>query len=259
MSLVLPAGRTVVGVDGCKGGWIAIVQSVPERPTVAVFSSFATLVESLPADAVVAVDMPIGLPERTTLGGRGPERLVRAELGERQSAVFSIPARTAIYAETGPFTTLQAWYAAHRRASAVARAASDPPRAVSIQAFALFAKIRELDTVLRGDPDLAVRVIESHPEAAFWRLAGRTPMRLPKKIKGRVNPAGMAERRALLAAHGLPGSVLEADPPAGAGEDDLLDAAAVMIVAARFARGEAVPFPDPPSRDRHGLPIAIWT
>ena len=259
MSLVLPAGRTVAGVDGCTAGWIAIVQSGRQRPAVAVFSRFAALAQSLPGDAVIAVDMPIGLPERVGRAGRGPEKLVRAELGERQSAVFSIPARAAVYAETEPFTTLEAWYAAHRRASAVARATSDPPRAVSIQAFALFAKIRELDMLLRSDPGLAERVIESHPEAAFWRLAGGSPMRLPKKIKGRVNPAGMAERRALLARHGLPVAILEAAPPAGAGADDLLDAAAVLIVAARFARGEAVPFPDPPARDRYGLPIAIWT
>ncbi|MEP4424152.1 MAG: DUF429 domain-containing protein [Nitratireductor sp.] len=259
MSLARPVGRTLAGVDGCKAGWIAVTRSGRGRFAVTVFSRFTALADSLPADAVIAVDMPIGLPDRTGQGGRGPERLVRAVLGERQSAVFSIPARAAVYAQTAPFTTLEAWYVAHRRASAVARTTSNPPRAVSIQAFALFAKIRELDTVLRGDPGLAGRVIESHPEAAFWRLAGGSPMRLPKKIKGRVNPAGMAERRVLLARHGLPVDMLNAEPPAGAGEDDLLDAAAVLVVAARFVSGEAVPFPDPPARDRYGLPIAIWT
>ncbi|WP_246658873.1 DUF429 domain-containing protein [Mesorhizobium sp. J18] len=39
---------------------------------------------------MLAVDMPIGLPERTGKGGRGPENLVRLHLDERQSSVFSI-------------------------------------------------------------------------------------------------------------------------------------------------------------------------
>ena len=96
-----------------------------------------------------------------------------------------------------------------------------------------------------------------HPEVAFWRLNGETAMRLPKKIKGRVNAAGMDERRALLASHGLSRDFLDASPPRGAAEDDFLDAAAVMLVAARHARGEARPFPDPPDRDDFGLPHAL--
>jgi predicted RNase H-like nuclease len=203
--------------------------------------------------------MPIGLPDRVGHGGRGPERLVRENLGQRQSSVFSIPSRAAVFAEAEPFTTVDAWYAAHRRASAVARATSEPPRAISIQAFGIFSKIRELDELLRARPGLSERVIESHPEAAFWRLNGEAEMRLPKRIRSRVNPAGMEERKALLASCGLGRDFLDAPPPRGAAEDDLLDAAAVLLVAQRHARGLAVPFPDPPGRDAHGLPVAIWT
>lgn len=251
------ADRTIAGVDGCKAGWVAVVLAPGSEPDAATFADFAGLIDALPADAVVAVDMPIGLPERCGDGGRGPERLVRARLGQRQSSVFSIPSRAAVYAEPAGFTTIEAWYAAHRRASAVARDTSDPPRAVSIQAFGIFPKIRELDRLLRKRPGLADRVIEAHPEIAFWRLAGGQPMVLPKKIKGRVNPAGMQERKALLAASGLPRAFLDRPPPRGAAEDDLLDAAAVLFTAYRFARGEAISFPDPPERDAHGLPIAI--
>lgn len=141
----------------------------------------------------------------------------------------------------------------------MARATSDPPRGVSIQAFALFPKMREIDRLLIGNPALRRRVIESHPEAAFWRLNGEAAMRLPKKVRGRLNPAGMDERRRLLERCGHARAFLETAPPAGAGEDDLLDAAAVMLVAARHARGEAVSFPDPPLADGYGIPITIWT
>ena len=202
--------------------------------------------------------MPIGLPDFSRHGGRGPEALVRPLLGQRQSSVFSIPSRAAVYAETAAFTTVEAWYAAHRRASEVAMRTSDPPRGVSIQAFGIFPKIREIDALMRERPSLRERVFESHPEVAFMRLNGGQPMRLPKKIKGMVNPAGMEERKALLARHGYERRFLDRSPPAGAKADDFLDAACMMLVAGRIRRGEAVSFPDPPRRDAYGIPVAIW-
>src|SRR5690606_17374515 len=203
----------------------------------AVFGDFATLVDFLPPDAMIAVDMPIGLPETTEKGGRGPEPLVRRYLGARQSSVFSIPSRAAVHAEPGPFDGIEAWYAAHRRASAVARATSDPPRGVSIQAFGIFSKIREIDALMIASPELRARIIESHPEVAFWRLNGEQAMSLPEKVKGRVNTQGMAERKALLARCALPEAFVSSPPPRCAADDDFLDACAVLLVAERYARG----------------------
>lgn len=250
--------EVAVGVDGCKAGWVAVSRSVAEPPTANVFPSFAALVDHFGPEVMIAVDMPIGLPDHCGHGGRGPEALVRRHLGQRQSSVFSIPSRAAVYAECGPFPTLENWYDAHRRASMVARATSDPPRAISIQAFGIFSKIRELDAALRENPLLRGRVFESHPEMAFCMLNGGRAMALPKKIKGRINPAGMEERRALLSGQGLPRSFLDAPPPRGAGHDDFLDACAVLMVAERVCRGEARCFPDPPGRDAYGISVAIW-
>lgn len=249
---------TFVGVDGCKAGWIAVRRDPGAAPSVAVFPSFVALLDALPAEAMVAVDMPIGLPDLSRKGGRGPEALVRPLLGARQSSVFAIPSRAALYAQTDDFTTIEAWYAAHRRASEVAKATSDPPRGVSIQAFGIFAKIREIDAVLIARPELRRRVFESHPEVAFCRLNGDQAMRLPKKIKGTVNPAGMAERKALLYRHGYITGFLDRMPPRGAAADDFLDAAVMMLIAGRIANGEARPFPDPPLVDSFGIPVAIW-
>lgn len=248
----------LVGVDGCKAGWIAVRRDLDAATSVGVFPTFAALLDALPADATVAVDMPVGLPDFSQKGGRGPEALVRPLLGQRQSSVFSIPSRAALYADTSDFTTVEAWYAAHRRASDVAKATSDPPRGVSIQAFGIFAKIREIDALLIARPDLRARVYESHPEVAFCRLNGEKPMTLPKKVKGAVNPAGMEERKALLCRHGYEKAFLDQPPPKGAAPDDFLDAAVMMLIAARIAGGEAKPFPDPPLADRFGIPIAIW-
>lgn len=248
---------TIAGVDGCKAGWVAVIRNDTETKA-EVFGSFEALLRALPDDAVVAVDMPIGLPEFTARGGRGPEALVRPLLGPRQSSVFSIPSRAAVHAEAAPFTDIEEWYAAHRRASEVARQTSEPPRGVSIQAFGIFSKIREIDALMVARPELRERVIESHPEVAFWRLNGGQAMSLPKKIKGRVNPDGMEERKTLLARCGHDRAFLDQMPPRGAAADDFLDACAMLLIAERHYRGETTSFPSPPGRDAYGIPVAIW-
>lgn len=235
------------GVDGCPAGWIAVVHEPGAAgPRVSVSPRFDVLLAALPDDAIVAVDMPIGLPERIGPGGRGPERAIRPFLGDRQSSVFSIPARAAVFADD------------YRDACRIAFETSDPSRRVSKQAFHIFPKIREIDAVLRTSPSLAGRIIESHPELAFWELNGHCALARPKKIKGSINADGMAERRALLGRHGYPEAFLAAPPPRGAKADDFLDAAAVALVARRRLQGIARPYPDPPLADGFGLPVAIW-
>ena len=235
----------LAGVDGCPGGWIAaFMRPTSDDVRIAVVPRFADLLAE--AKGIVAVDMPIGLPDRTGPGGRGAENAVRTLLGARQSSVFSVPSRTAVYA---------ADYAA---ACAAALATSDPPRKVSKQLFNITPKIREIDAVLRADPGLVPRVFEVHPELAFWRLNGDRALGEPKKVKSRCYEPGLALRRGLLIAAGLPPAIVEAKPPRGTGADDLLDALACLTVARRLAAGIAQPFPDPPARDAHGLPMAIW-
>jgi predicted RNase H-like nuclease len=249
----------IVGIDGCKGGWIAVARAKPDaHPAVNIHRDFASLLSAYPANAIIAVDMPIGLPERASLGGRGAEQAVRPFLGIRQSSVFSVPSRSAVYAQTGTYEDEQERYVAHRRASDVALATSDPPRKISIQAFGLFPKIRQLDEAMRADPLLKSRMFESHPEFAFTMLNAGKPMSEPKKIKGRVNPAGMQERKFLMADLGTPHAFLNQPSPRGANDDDFLDACVMMLIADRIRLNLARPYPDPPGRDAYGLPIAIW-
>ncbi|APF36390.1 MULTISPECIES: DUF429 domain-containing protein [Chelatococcus] len=238
----------LAGVDGCPGGWVAALAPAakPFVPRLLVVPRFEDLFSLVDAPAIVAVDMPIGLPERVGHGGRGPEALVRPLLGGRQSSVFSVPSRAAVHAGD---------YAA---ACATALATSDPPRRVSKQCFHLFPKIRELDALLRGRPDLAGRVFEAHPEVAFWRLNGERALDQPKKVKGRPWPAGLALRERLLRAAGF-GDGAFGLRPRGTGPDDVLDALANLTVALRIACGEARSFPDPPGRDGANLPVSIWT
>ncbi|MBX3529450.1 MAG: DUF429 domain-containing protein [Rhizobiaceae bacterium] len=246
----------LAGVDGCPGGWIAAIENSGGVRTQA-FGGFADLAASLGNGALIAVDMPIGLPDHC-YGGRGPEQLVRPLLGQRQSSVFSIPSRDAVYACADEEFAAD-WYGAHRRCCDVARNTSTPPRAVAIQGFGLFRKIRELDAWLRQERGRSARVVEAHPELAFWRLNGRRPLTQPKKVKGAPYRPGLDERMALLAAEGFANGQLETlpAPSFGAARDDLLDACAMLTVARRLAAGTVESFPPDPPRDRCGLPIAI--
>lgn len=233
---------TIAGLDGCAAGWVLVLRG-PQSGAwqVRLVSEIGDVIGRYPGLAAIAVDMPIGLPDRIEGPGRAAEQAVRPLLGQRQSSVFSIPVRAAV--EAPDYTS----------ACAVAFAASNPPRKVSKQGFMIFPKIREVDKALRAHPGLCDRLIETHPEAVFRRLKG-APLTHPKKTED-----GFAERVALLGAAGIPEGLLAHSPPRGAKRDDLLDAIACSLTAERHAEGEAVPHPNPFPRDRHGLPIAIWT
>jgi predicted RNase H-like nuclease len=237
----------LAGADGCPGGWIvAFVHPNAADVRLRIVPRFNDILAAAEMPATVAIDIPIGLPERVGIGGRAAEKAVRPLLGARQSSVFSVPSRAAIHAGD------------YREACRVGQATSDPPRKVSKQLFNISAKIREVDEALRADPTAIERVFEVHPELAFWRLNGGGALSEPKKVKSRCYEPGLALRRQLLAADGFCGDVLGAPPPRGAGPDDLLDALACAAIARRIYAGIAESFPNPPPRDEFGLPMAIW-
>jgi len=237
----------LAGLDGCRAGWIAaFVRADGSDCRVGVLSRFAEIFAEPEQPRVVAVDMPIGLPAHIGPQGRGAERAVRPLLGDRQSSVFAVPSRQAVYAEE------------YGDACRLALETSEPPKKVSRQLFMIAAKIREVDEVLRNAPALTDCVFEVHPEVAFWRLNGDQALTEPKKVKGRPYGPGLALRRTLLIDNGFSPATVEGDPPQGAAADDLVDALACVAIARRIHAGIAVPFPNPPLRDQFGLPVAIW-
>lgn len=228
----------VVGVDGCPGGWIAVRWG--DCLTHHLCRSF-TEVLSLDA-AIIAIDMPIGFPQTS---GRTAEREVRSRLGERQSSVFSVPARPAVMCED------------YRGACAANLLHSDPPKKISKQIFHIFPRMREIDALMTSE--LQSRVFEVHPELAFWAMNGEAALSLPKKAKGSPHPPGLALRRNLLLAAGFPFDSL---PPASyrrsdVGADDLLDACACAWSARRILNRMSIRFPAEPPIDARGLRMEI--
>jgi len=248
---------SVAGLDGCRGGWVAVlVDGDLARATAIRIDTLAELFERTEPLHVVAIDMPIGLPERIGLTGRAPERLVRPLLGGRQSSVFSIPSRAAVYAGVDESIPEDERY---RHCCAIARETSDGGKAVAKQGFHIFPKIVEIDRLLGARPELVPRVHECHPEVAFWAMNGRAPLSEPKKVQNKPYGPGIELRRKLLHAQGFVETLTDAATAKAlkVGHDDLIDACATAWSAGRVSRGEALSFPDPPERDAHGLPIAI--
>jgi predicted RNase H-like nuclease len=225
----------VLGVDACRRGWIAV--AVEDGVTGAYFAGdIQALVALAEADgplAVVAVDMPIGLPDR---GHRQADLLARATIGALWPSVFMTPVRDALLA------------ADHAAASAINRELTG--QGISIQAFGLKPKLLQVEHWVR---QTRVRVVEIHPEVCFARLAG-APLTARK-----ASWAGAECRRALLADAGI---ILTADlggAGAYAAVDDVLDAGAAAWAARQVVLGQARPIPDPPQTFSDGWPCAIWS
>jgi predicted RNase H-like nuclease len=233
--------KWVAGVDGCPGGWIAVIRPLddPSAARAKVCETFSEIL-ALVAD-VICIDMPIGLPALKGPGGRTADRLAREKLGQRKASVFSVPSRSAV---------MELEYAS---ACTVAQQTSNPSRKVSKQAFYIFPKIREIDALMT--PALQSRVYETHPEVAFWALNRDNPLELPKRLK-----TGRDLRLNLLAEAGyLPGFLSDTSRfrQHKVGKDDLLDAAVCSWTAARIATGKAYCFPNDPDTDANGLRMEI--
>jgi predicted RNase H-like nuclease/ADP-ribose pyrophosphatase YjhB (NUDIX family) len=232
---VLRPERPVLGVDACPAGWVGVLVAPSGRATVHVAGSITDLVALVrqTADpAVVAIDIPIGLPDS---GGRRADAEARRQLVGKGSSVFPTLTRAAYEADT------------YELARAANLAATGGELSASAQAYALGAKILEVDAWVRSGP--GAEVIEVHPELSFARMAG-SPVVARKK-----DEAGVRARREALLAYGLTAPAWFRG--AGFGEDDLLDACACAWSAARHERGASESFPAEPEVFGDGIPAAI--
>jgi predicted RNase H-like nuclease len=242
--MVHDPNRPLLGADGCRAGWVYVLEDgAGVRAGIA--PSFADLVSVAP-DALLAIDVPIGLP---AAGARAADRAARALLGRpRGSSVFPAPVRAVL-----PATDYADACALHFAADG---------RKLSRQAYGILAKVCEVDAALRADAALADRVVEVHPEVSFALWNRGAPV-----VSRKSRSAGRRERLHLVdavwpgayaaAVAALP-RVLEGLRGRAYAPDDLTDAFAALWSARRVAAGDAVCLPGGPMpRDAAGLPMAI--
>jgi predicted RNase H-like nuclease len=199
----------VVGVDGAKGGWVAVALDEDGVRDARFVSGLAGVLAAWPDADAYAVDMPIGLP---ATGRRRADEDAQRFVGPRRASVFFAPPRGALllpYAE-----------------------ALGVAPGLSRQAYSLGAKILEVEPLAARDP----RVVEVHPECSFRELAGE-PLEHPK-----TTWAGFRMRVRLLEAAGVVVPELPELPIL-----DTVDAAAAAWSGLRVARGVARTLPDAPA------------
>ena len=221
----------VLGVDGWRGAWVgALLEG--RTVTLRALPDVAAVL-AVPDVELIGIDMPIGLSED---GVRACDVLAAKRLHGLGGAgsVFPTPVRAVLATDD---------YAEARRLS---RAATDPPRAPSAQAFQLVKAIRALDEAL-GDPPLE-HVVEVHPELSFRALDPRVRDR-KGTARGTVQRLGSLRE------------VMDVEPalglaPSGVPVIDALDACAAAWSAQRIAAGTAESVGDG-TRDARGRPMRI--
>jgi len=227
----------VCGVDGCRAGWIVVFHDLGSSLLWwKTFRSLRQIASNPNAPTVIAIDVPIGLPNT---GARKCDLLARQLIGPRRSSVFPAPIRPVLAAST------------YGEAGEMRRRIEG--KGLSIQAWAIVPKIREVDTELRSTPLLRQVVREVHPEVCFLEMNGKTHLRYSKK-----NRAGREERLLILrTAFGTAPTIALTPRPDGCEPDDVLDAFSAVWTAARISSGTAYTLPGSPSRDSCDLPMEI--
>ena len=235
------------GVDGCRGGWLVVLWDGKEKFRHKVCSEFENVIEIAPEPSIIAVDMPIGLIEKNPPnGGRKCDKEARQLLGPLMSSVFSPPARKTLW-EATDFRSAQQL---------------NQPAGLTIQAFGLFKKLRQVDKVMSEKPELQERIKEVHPELCFYGAAGGRPMEYSAHT-----PEGKEERKNILTK--LFGSgwqewyqeVSQRYPSNIVAIKDILDASVAVWTAERIKNGvdgQRKVIPANPPKDNKGLRMEMW-
>lgn len=232
----------VAGVDGCRAGWLVVLVDEQDQPIssspVRLYTEFEEIHSLSPKPAVIAVDIPIGLLDRPQRGGRVCDQEARSLLGPRASSVFSPPSRIVLEARE---------YADARR------------HGLSIQAFGILPKIREVDRLMT--PELQNVVHDAHPELAFRALTGR-PMRFNKEsAQGRRERLRALEQAPSQLSRRIRQTFVNGFKPFTSRQvapGDVLDACALACIALWIADGKAQRVPLHPPINRRGLRMEIW-
>jgi predicted RNase H-like nuclease len=220
-----------------------VATSGPDLATIDFFitADIGSLIAGARAQSIIAIDIPIGLPENEP---RACDIAARALLGwPRGSSVFSPPSRRALRTAT---------YSEALRLNREALGIG-----ISKQAFFIMPKILVVDESMSAARQHYVR--EVHPEVAFAQLNG-APMLHNKK-----RPEGRADRLAVLQKNGLDISatwLAQERSKLGAARvstDDLLDALACLMTASYIREGRSRSLGRADQRDAKGLIMEIVT
>ncbi|MFB6346256.1 MAG: DUF429 domain-containing protein [bacterium] len=241
------------GVDWAGKGWIVCrLDDENDGDVIEFHPSIQSIwFHERPARRIL-IDIPIGLSANSL---RKCDQLAADYLGKRgrRSSIFPAPIREAVYA---------------RNLNEAKNKQKSLGHSISNQSWALVPCIREVDTFLRDTPPARSTVLETHPEICFSRFndeVGNTK-HLPRKS----TQQGERRRESLLKRllgpdrfEDLRSSFRQLTQPDFApllpyerSYDDFLDAV-VCALASEISASTLESFPERPSSDECGIPMAI--
>ena len=212
--------QLIAGADGCRNGWLVVESGLNVND-----ASWKIVPQwnAIGGEAdVIAVDMPIGISDS---GVRQCEVEARKILSRCASRVFKTLPRGALRFAQNDWVSANRW------------SKSQGFGGISKQAWNIRPKIIDIDVAISRSQQK--RIHEAHPELAFARLNGGTP--LPSKHTAE----GIAVRRRLLKRAGFNQLTTWLGELRGSGAkaDDLLDACALVLTARHVVQGTAVMLP----------------
>ena len=178
----MPPTPSLHGIDGCPAGWLVTSWHPDESISAHIYSTLEQFASQLSPDHIVAIDMPIGMPQPDHYP-RTCDIAARQALGSRACCVFSAPSR-GVLEHLDDYAAACAW---HREATGMG---------ISCQAFNILPKIHELDQLLSRQPELA-SFHEVHPELSFAHINAISGQASPLLTK-KSSPDGTQARLELI-------------------------------------------------------------
>lgn len=229
-----------VGIDGCKGKWLAVALTATDFE-LKLFDDIETCCNYFNNADSIIIDIPIGLPEAFT--ELRPDAILRNQLKGKASSVFNTPCRQAVYEET---------YEKSNETNVEVL-----EKGLSKQSFAIIPKIKEIDEFLQGNPDWKNRLIESHPEYCFAKLNNNLPI-----IENKQTTQGANIRLQVLSdyyteSYEVIESFKKTYPNLSSKVDDVIDALVLAVIGAIGLKNGFVTLPENPQMDQKGIAMQI--
>lgn len=233
------ASRLSLGIDGCKGGWIAAVLEQQELH-IDKFGEIGEVVSRYPEFDNLFIDMVVGLPSNELQYNQRPDVYARKLITPRSSTIFPVPSRQAVYE-----TTEEGQIIANQKAL---------NKGLSKQTMAIIPKMRELDTFLIKNPSFIHKIKESHPEVCFARLNGAVVQSKKSTLEG-------LDERVQILSKFLPKLtrefVITESKNFKCNADDIIDAICLAVTADLDLQGKTEVIPDEVQVDEHGLEMQM--
>lgn len=221
-----------IGIDGCKGGWIAAILD-KHGLKMEKHQILENLVMTHPDFSECLIDMVIGLQEKKE--EIRPDSYARKIISKRASTIFPAPCRQAIYADT-----VAEKYDLNQKILG---------KKFTPLTLGIMPKMREVDEFLEKYPNYKNVLKESHPEVCFSRLLGETIMTKKNSVEG-------IEERIKILSRFVPIDreyLLAKEKEFKCSMDDLLDAICLAVAGVLVQDGKCERVPEEPMRDARGL------